>query len=88
MHISIELEDIALTFSGQRKRLTLTWVFMWVKNSWEKIRKDVVIRLFKKCDISNTMDGIKEDILFDHNVRSNDEVSFLFQAIVKIMRIF
>lgn len=48
-------------------------VQVWVKISWVKIRSDI-IESFKKCRISDTMDRTKNDIHFDHNIESYDEM--------------
>ena len=54
------------TKSGAMKRPGLSLVDMqWVKEAWESISDDIIIRSFKKCGISNAMDGTEDDILYE-----------------------
>jgi hypothetical protein len=36
-----------------------------VTKSWEKFKVETVIKSFKKCSISNAMDGTEDDLLWD-----------------------
>ena len=36
----------------------------WIKNAWDLVTPDIVRKSFKKCGISNAMDGTKDN-LFD-----------------------
>ena len=36
----------------------------WVLDSWHDVKENVVVKSFKKCCISNAMDGSKDDILY------------------------
>ena len=53
------------TKSGAMKRPGLSLVVQWVKEAWEIISDDIIIRSFKKCGISNAMDGTEDDILYE-----------------------
>ena len=53
------------TKSGAMKRPGLSLVVQWVKEAWESISDDIIIRSFKKCGISNAMDGTEDDILHE-----------------------
>ena len=53
------------TKSGAIKRPGLSLVVQWVKEAWESISDDIIIRSFKKCGISNAMDGTEDDILYE-----------------------
>ena len=53
------------TKSGAMKRPGLSLVVQWVKEAWESISDDIIIRSFKKCGISNAMDGTEDDILYE-----------------------
>ena len=37
----------------------------FVIKSWEKVKMETVIKSFKKCGISNAMDGTEDDLLWD-----------------------
>jgi hypothetical protein len=45
--------------------------------SWESVKHEAVVKSFKKCGISNALDGTKDDVLFEeseslHSNSSND----------------
>ena len=45
----------------------------WVKAAWNEIDKEMVIKAFKKCGISNAMDGTEDEILYE-DAGDNDEL--------------
>ena len=47
------------------KRPSLFTVVEWVKEEWNSVPCDMVIKSFKKCGVSNAMDGTEDDMLFD-----------------------
>jgi hypothetical protein len=59
------------TASGNLRRASLSDVCSWVKHSWEGISTDIIVKSFKKCNISNDLDSgdISDD---DVNDRDND----------------
>jgi hypothetical protein len=36
-----------------------------VKTSWESGKQEIVVKSFKKCGISNALDGTEDDVLFE-----------------------
>nr|AHN53440.1 DDE superfamily endonuclease [Nuttalliella namaqua] len=54
-----------LTPTGRMKRPTITQVCEWVKRSWDSVKEDIVVKSFKKCGISNALDGTEDDVIFD-----------------------
>jgi hypothetical protein len=51
---------------------------MWIITAWQHISPEVAVKGFKKCCISNSVDGTDDDILWngsgeDGNVRSECE---------------
>ena len=52
------------TKSGNFKRPDLQTVALWTKIAWEKIDAPLIVYSFKKCGISNNMDGTEDDILW------------------------
>ena len=47
------------------RRPSLVKVTEWVKKAWDLIPKEMVIKSFKKCGISNELDGTEDDILYE-----------------------
>lgn len=36
-----------------------------MKTSWDAVKEEVVVRSFKKCGISNAMDGTEDEFLYE-----------------------
>jgi hypothetical protein len=51
------------TPKGALKRPTIKQVCQLIKQSWSTVREDIIVNSFKKCGISNALDG-SEDHLF------------------------
>ena len=70
-----------LTPTGRMKRPTITQVCEWVKTSWHSVKEEIVVQSFKKCGISNALDGNEDGILFEDSEESDDgdceQLSFL-----------
>lgn len=58
----------SFTPNGNLKRPTLATVCSWVKESWDDIPTDIIVRAFKKTSISNRMDGTEDDALFNSGI--------------------
>ncbi|KAG8236924.1 hypothetical protein J437_LFUL014969 [Ladona fulva] len=71
-----------LTPSGRMKQPSISEVCGWVKKSWEDVKAEVIVKSFKKCRISNALDGTEDDALFegdtsdDGNSRDGDFLIF------------
>ncbi len=37
----------------------------WVVESWNELSPAVIVKSFKKCSISNAMDGTEDDVLWE-----------------------
>jgi hypothetical protein len=48
-------------------------VVEWVKEAWESISEEIIIKSFKKYGISNAMDGSEDDALHDDLVGDDTE---------------
>ena len=46
-------------------------VCQWVKESWQELSKEIVERSFKKCGISNALDGTKDDLVWEEEEDSS-----------------
>ena len=56
-----------LTETGKIKRAPPPEVARWVSAAWKAIPESIIVRSFKKCYISNALDGSEDDILWEDN---------------------
>lgn len=56
--------DHSLTPTGKIKRVSPSTLVQWILVTWQQISKDSIIRGFKKCCISNALDGSEDDFLW------------------------
>ena len=49
----------------------LVTVCQWVKESWQELSKEMVERSFKKCGISNALDGTEDDLVWEEEEDSS-----------------
>lgn len=62
-----------LTPKGNLARPELTTVVSWVKEAWEKVPSEMIVKSFLKTSISNSLDGTQDDILWeDEEVDDSD----------------
>jgi len=64
---------------GRVKRPSISNVCEWVKNSWQRVKSETIVKPFKKSGISNTLDGSEDDILYeeiDASIENNHEDDF------------
>ena len=52
-------------------------ILQWVKKAWDLVTPDIIRKSFKKCGISNAMDGIEDDLL---SAEQNDDTFEGFEA--------
>ena len=38
-----------------------------MKNSWQRVQSETIVKSLKKCGISNALDGSEDDILYDES---------------------
>ena len=62
------------TAAGNLKR-SLPTVVQWVKNAWDSIDSKIIKKSFKKCCISNNMDGTEDDRLWEDKDDEDMDVS-------------
>ncbi|CAB4477884.1 unnamed protein product [Rhizophagus irregularis] len=73
------------TPSGKIKRPSYSLVAKLVKESWDAIDTNLIMRSFKCCGVSNAMDGTEDDLIFNFNkvqkinnkgrgIEANDEI--------------
>ena len=59
------------TPGGQLRAASLVTVCQWVKESWQELSKEMVERSFKKCGISNALDGTEDDLVWEEEEDSS-----------------
>ena len=48
-------------------------VAQWVSAAWKAIPESIIVRSFKKCYISNALDGSEDDILWEDDGEDKDD---------------
>ena len=43
-----------------------------MKNSWQRVKSETIVKSFKKCDTSNALDGSEDDILYEGSDASSE----------------
>ena len=38
-----------------------------MKNSWQRVKSETIVKSLKKCGISNALDGSEDDILYEES---------------------
>lgn len=64
------------TPSNRLKRASLDELAKWLAEAWTTILSATVVKSFKKCGISNVMDGVEDDMLW--SVDSDKELNDRF----------
>ena len=67
--------DHTFTAAGNMRAASLTTVCEWVVKSWDNISIELVQKSFKKCGISNAMDGAEDDLLWLDDKEEDSDVS-------------
>ncbi|GFW90844.1 hypothetical protein TNCV_2418381 [Trichonephila clavipes] len=57
-------EKKSFTKEGQMRHASLEIVFEWIIKAWNEIKPSLIQKPFKKCSISNSLDGTEDDYLF------------------------
>lgn len=58
-------ESYTLTAGGNMRPPSLETHAYWVKECWEGIKIPMIVKSFKKCCISNALDGTEDDMLWE-----------------------
>ena len=66
--------DMSYTAAGNMKPANLPTLCQWVKESWDAIDKEIIINAFKKCSISNSMDGTEDEKLWEEEEVCTEKV--------------
>lgn len=54
------------TKGGSMRAPSLPLICAWIVDSWNEIKADTIVKSFKKCGISNALDGTEDDYLWDN----------------------
>lgn len=68
-------EEHPLTPTGKIKKAPASTVAQWVSNAWKKIPEKIIVKSFKKCCITNALDGTEDDILWQADSDSESSSS-------------
>ena len=63
----------SLALAGNVKAPSLTIVTSWVIDASRGLPEQMVARSFKKCGISNSIDGTEDDILWEEDANPEQE---------------
>ena len=64
--------DKEFTPSGNMKRPSIPLILSWIRDAWHDIPSQMIVKSFKKCCISNAMDGSEDDALYSDLVKSRE----------------
>ena len=64
-----------LTSTGRIKKASIAQVCDWTLRSWNGVKKEVVVKSFKKCSISSAVDGTEDDEIYQHEESDSIEVT-------------
>ena len=62
-----------VTETGKIKRAAPSEVARWMSAAWKVIPESIIIRSFKKCCISNALDGSEDDIIWEDDGEDKDD---------------
>ena len=43
-----------------------------MKNSWQRVKSETIVKSLKKCGVSNALDGSEDDILYEESDASSE----------------
>ena len=53
-----------LTASGGKRTVELDVICTWIKEAWDEIPQQLIRKSFRKCSITNALDGSEDDFLW------------------------
>ena len=65
--------EFQLTKKGNLKKPSYSLICQWILEAWDDISAEMIIKSFKKCGISNKLDGTEDDLLYDSD-KENGEI--------------
>ena len=74
--------DFELTKGGNLKKPQYNLICKWILEVWKDILSEMIIKSFKKCGISNALDGTEDDLLYSSDAKiSEDEIDDLNEIV-------
>ena len=74
--------DFELTKDGNLKKPQYNLICKWILKVWKDIPSEMIIKSFKKCGISNALDGTEDDLLYSSDAEiSEDEIDDLNEIV-------
>ena len=61
-----------ITPAGRMKRPSISNVCEWVKNSWQQVKSETIVKSSQKCGSGNELDGSEDDILYEESDTSSE----------------
>ena len=58
--------------AGRGKRPSISNVCEWVKNPWQRVKRETIVKSLKKCSISSAPDGSEDGILYEESDTSGE----------------
>ena len=68
-----------VTPAGRVKQPSISNVCEWVKNSWQRVESETIVKSFKRGGINNAQNVSEDDILYEESdalSENNNEVDF------------
>ena len=62
----------SMTSTGRLRKPDLDLVCQWILNAWEKIPSSMVQKSFKKCSITNALDGTEDHLVYETDSEPSD----------------
>jgi hypothetical protein len=66
---------MAANTSRKHKKTILSIAWAVIKTAWDDISPDSIIKGFKKCCVSNSMNGTEDDVLWEEDHEENSSSS-------------
>ena len=67
------LGPFEFTPAWKKKASSRNLVLWWIKEVWAEIPKEMVIKSFKTCGISNALDGTEDDVVHSEETPEVDD---------------
>jgi len=58
--------------AGRMKQPSISNVCEWVKNFWQQVQSETIVKSLRKCSIINALDGSEDDILYEESDASSE----------------
>lgn len=68
----LETPNLPRTPAGKIKKVPPSTVAAWISTAWKRISEETIRKSFKKCCITNALDGSEDDIIWDDSEAEED----------------